>query len=82
MKIALIEIPPFSMRTASAFLGMITLIALVWLQGRSFRIPSLQAAIHVVIASLLNIVGFSIFSAFAQINAATSRVTIVPNLNH
>jgi drug/metabolite transporter (DMT)-like permease len=53
------------------------LTALVWLQGRSFRVPTLRAAIHVLIASLLNVTLFSILSAFAQINAATSRVTIL-----
>jgi drug/metabolite transporter (DMT)-like permease len=77
MKIALLEIPPFSMRTASSFLGAVTLIALTLILRHSFRIPTLKAWAHVLAASLLNIVGFSIFSAFAQIGAATSRVTIL-----
>jgi len=39
MKIALDEIPPFSMRVASLMLGAVTLTLLSLLQGRSLRIP-------------------------------------------
>src|SRR5262249_34904944 len=77
MKIALLEIPPFSMRAASSLFGAVTLSAWALLIGRSFRIPSVKAALHIIVASMLNVVGFSIFSAFAQLNAATSRVTIL-----
>jgi drug/metabolite transporter (DMT)-like permease len=77
MKIALVEIPPFSMRAASAAFGALTLYLVCLVKRRSFRIPTVQAWVHVVIASLLNIVGFSLFSAFAQLETATSRVTIV-----
>jgi drug/metabolite transporter (DMT)-like permease len=65
------------MRASSSFLGAITLVALVPLFHRSFRIPDAKAWIHVIIASTLNITLFSIFTAFAQISAETSRVTIL-----
>jgi drug/metabolite transporter (DMT)-like permease len=77
MKVALNEIPPLSMRAMAAALGAATLYLLCLVMRRSFRIPSLKAWVHVVIASLLNIVAFSLFSAFAQLAAATSRVTIL-----
>ncbi len=77
MKIALDEIPPLSMRASSAGIGAMTLLAICLVKRRSFRIPTAKAWAHVVIASLLNIVGFSLFSAFAQIEAATSRVAIL-----
>lgn len=77
MKIALNEIPPFSMRASSAGLGALTLFLICLVKRRSFRIPSAKAWAHVVIASLLNVVCFSLFSAFAQLAAATSRVAIV-----
>jgi drug/metabolite transporter (DMT)-like permease len=77
MSIALREIPPFSMRVASLFLGAATLISLAFLQGRSLRIPSLQTLGHLVAASSFNIVAFSIFTPFAQLHADTSRVAIV-----
>ncbi len=77
MKIALNEIPPLSMRTLSAGFAALTLLVICVVRRRSFRIPSARAWAHVVIISLLNIVGFSLFSAFAQIAAATSRVAVL-----
>jgi drug/metabolite transporter (DMT)-like permease len=77
MRIALTEIPPFSMRVATLFLGTLTMLAIARLQGRSLRIADRRTWLHLTIASLFNIVGFSIFTPFAQLAAATSRVAIV-----
>jgi drug/metabolite transporter (DMT)-like permease len=77
MRIALDEVPPFSMRVATTFLGALTLCAIVRLQQRSFRIGGAGAWLHVTIAAMLNIVGFTLLTAFAQIQAATSRVAIL-----
>src|SRR5215467_4366753 len=77
MKIALDEIPPFSMRVAMLTLGILTLTSLSLLQGRSLRIPSARTLAHLCAASLFNIVAFSVFTPFAQMSAATSRVAIV-----
>ncbi len=77
MKIALNEIPPLSMRTSTTAIGAVTLLVVCLVQRRSFRLPSARAWAHVVVASLLNVVGFSLLSAFAQIEAATSRVTVL-----
>ena len=77
MKIALNEIPPLSMRTLTAGIGMLALLVICLVKRRSLRVPIGKAWAHVVIASILNVVGFSLFSAFAQIAAATSRVAIL-----
>jgi drug/metabolite transporter (DMT)-like permease len=77
MKIALDEIPPLSMRTGAAALGSLTLAAICRAKGRSLRIHTAKAWAHVAVAGLFNIVGFSLFSAFAQMATATSRVTIL-----
>jgi drug/metabolite transporter (DMT)-like permease len=77
MKIALNEIPPFSMRIGSIGLGITTLTILMLLQGRSFRIPTPMTWLHIVVAAIFNIVGFSIFTPFAQLSADTSRVAII-----
>ena len=77
MKIALNEIPPLSMRTLTAGIGALALLLICLVGRRSLRIPTARAWAHVVVASILNVVGFSLFSAFAQIAAATSRVTIL-----
>jgi drug/metabolite transporter (DMT)-like permease len=77
MKIALTEIPPLSMRTGTTFVGAVTLLAICLVSGSSLRVPFGKAWLHVLAASLLNMVGFSLFSAFAQIATATSRVAIL-----
>jgi len=77
MKIALDEIPPLSMRTSTAAVSALTLFVICVVQRRSFGLPNARTWGHVFIASLLNIVAFSLCSAFAQIAAATSRVSIL-----
>jgi drug/metabolite transporter (DMT)-like permease len=77
MKVALNEIPPLSMRAVAAALGALTLYLLCVAMRRSLRVPSAKAFGHIVVASTLNITGFSLFSAFAQLAASTSRVTII-----
>jgi len=77
MRIALYEIPPLSMRTVTAALGSLTLYLACRARGRSLHIPNLTAGVHLTIASLLNIVAFTVFGSFAQLTAATSRVTIL-----
>src|SRR5262249_41012464 len=77
MKIALNEIPPLTMRGTTAVLGAVTYYTLCVVMQRSLHIPSLRVWGHVLIASLLNVVAFSLFSAFAQLAATTSRVAIL-----
>jgi drug/metabolite transporter (DMT)-like permease len=77
MKVALDEIPPLSMRAVAAALGALTLYILCVVMRRSLRLPSARTWGHVVVASFLNIIAFSLFSSFAQLAAATSRVAVV-----
>jgi len=77
MKIALSGFPPLSMRTLTAALGALTLFLICLARRRSFRVSGVRAWGHVITASFLNVVGFSLFSAFALISAATSRVAIL-----
>jgi drug/metabolite transporter (DMT)-like permease len=77
MKIALDGIPPVSMRALSTALAALTLYVICRISGRSLRLPNAKAFAHVVIASLLNIVFFTLLIAFGQLAAATSRVAIL-----
>ena len=61
----------------TAALGALTLYLACRFQGRSLRLPDAKSWAHVTIASLLNIVAFTVFGSFAQLTAATSRVTIL-----
>jgi drug/metabolite transporter (DMT)-like permease len=77
MKIALYEIPPFSMRSVTAALGALTLYLFCRIRGNSLRIPNAKTWGHVIVASMLNVVAFIVFGSFAQLTATTSRVTIL-----
>src|SRR6202034_2922631 len=70
-------IPPLSMRAVAAALGALTLYLLCVAMRRSLRLASAKTFVHLLVAGSLNITGFSLFSAFAQLAASTSRVTIV-----
>ena len=77
MKIALEDIPPLSMRTMTAAFGAVCLLVICLVTRRQLRLAGAKAWGHVLIISLLNIAAFSLLSAFAQVAAATSRVTIL-----
>jgi drug/metabolite transporter (DMT)-like permease len=77
MRIALSEVPPLTMRALSGLLGALMLFGICALKRRSLSIPGAIGWLHVSVASLLNVVAFSLFSAFAQLGAATSRVAIL-----
>jgi drug/metabolite transporter (DMT)-like permease len=77
MRIALMEVPPFSMRVTSMFIGAATLWLLTRSRRRSFALRGPTAIAHTIVASFFNVVAFSIFTPFAQLYAATSRVTIL-----
>ena len=77
MRIALSEIPPFSMRIGTLTLGVVTLWLMARTRRRSLAVGDARAWMHLVIASLFNIVAFSILTPFAQLYAATTRVAIL-----
>jgi drug/metabolite transporter (DMT)-like permease len=77
MRIALVDIPPFSMRAVSAFVGATSLIALAWISRRPVRIPPRSAWADIFIIGFFNIIVFSLCAAFAQLSANTGRVAIL-----
>jgi len=77
MKIALNEIPPFSMRVSTSGLATVALFALAVMQRRPLKVKSGRERAHLVIAGCLNIACFTLFTAFAQLATATSRVAVL-----
>jgi drug/metabolite transporter (DMT)-like permease len=77
MKFALDEIPPFSMRMGTSGLATVALLTLAFMQRRTVRVRGATVWAHLVVAGCLNIAGFTLFTAFAQITTATSRVAIL-----
>jgi drug/metabolite transporter (DMT)-like permease len=77
MKIALDEVGVFGMRAFGFSISAVSLFGLIYLQGRSAALPLGVARLHVVVAGLFNVIGFGLFSSFAMLDAATSRVVII-----
>ncbi len=77
MRIALAEIPPFSMRSVTLGLGAASLLIVVGVQRRGYALERPRDWLHVVVAAILNIVGFTMLSSFALLMAATSRVAML-----
>lgn len=77
MRIALTEIPPFTMRTTSTLVGGCALYVLCLFMRRTLRLPGPKGLVHVFVAAMLNVASFSVFSTFAQLHAATSRVAVL-----
>ena len=77
MRIALREVPPLTMRTTSTLIGGFILFAVCFVMRRNLRIPAGKSWLHVFVASILNVASFSVFSTFAQLTAATSRVAVL-----
>jgi drug/metabolite transporter (DMT)-like permease len=75
-RIALDEIPPWSLRFASVAIGAAILFATALLTGHSLRVPRGQR-FHIAVAGFFNVAAFNILSAFAQLSGATSRVIII-----
>jgi drug/metabolite transporter (DMT)-like permease len=76
-KIALAEMTPWSVRIAGLGLATMTLLLAAQWRGTSLALPRGWPRLHIVVAALLNVVGFNMLTAFAQLGSTTSRVVIV-----
>ena len=77
MTIALAEISVWTLRVLGFSLSALSLFALIRVQGSSAAIPRGVTWLHIVAASMFNVVGFGLFSSFALLASSTSRVVIV-----
>src|SRR6202012_823853 len=73
MRIALDEVPPFSMRDATMVCGAVTLVLLALLGRLTLALHGRRTVTHVMVAGLFNVVSFTVLTPFAQLHAATSR---------
>lgn len=74
--IALREMSPWTLRSVAVGIAVAVLFAAVALTRQPLRLPRGEW-IHVMIAGLLNVTGFQLFSGFAQLSGATSRAIII-----
>jgi drug/metabolite transporter (DMT)-like permease len=77
MRIALDEVPPFSMRVVTLALGAGALFIVVGLQGRSFALGGVKNCGHLIVSGILNILSFSLLSVIAMMFTATGRVAML-----
>jgi drug/metabolite transporter (DMT)-like permease len=77
MKIALQQVPPFSMRIGTSGIATLTLLAIALVQRRDLRIGSIRTGLHLVVSGTLNVASFTLFSAFAQLATTTARVAVL-----
>jgi drug/metabolite transporter (DMT)-like permease len=77
MRIALEEIPPFSMRVGTSAIGVLALIAWALLARRDLRVRGLVSCVHLVVAGGLSVTAFSLLIAYAQLATSTSRVSVL-----
>ena len=76
MRLALHDLTPWAVRTIGLGCGAVALFALARVLGRSVHIPRGRPRLHVAMAGLLNVAGFNLCSAFAQLGTSTSRAAI------
>jgi drug/metabolite transporter (DMT)-like permease len=75
--IGLSGLSPWSMRLISFTVGATTLMIAVGLSGRSLAVRGAMTWVHLTVSSILNIVAFGVFTAFAILVTSTGRVAVV-----
>ncbi len=76
VRIALAEIPPWTLRTLGLGAGALLLFAIAGARGRPLRVDRSQW-LRLLVSSLLAVAGFNLLVTFAQIHGTTSRAAIV-----
>jgi drug/metabolite transporter (DMT)-like permease len=74
--VALREVSPWSLRVAGSGIGAAILFAAALVTGHDLKVPRGQYR-HIMVAGMLNVTGFQVFSGFAQLSGATSRAIII-----
>ena len=77
VRVALHEIRPWTLRCLGMGLGTAVLLAWAVARGHRLRIAPGRDRLRLALAGLLNVPAFGVFTAFAQLAGATSRVTLV-----
>jgi drug/metabolite transporter (DMT)-like permease len=76
IKIALSELPPFVLRSIGLGSASLLLLGVALLLRRRLAIDR-TSLLPLLVAGVLNIAGFNIFTAFAQLSTTTSRAAIL-----
>lgn len=77
MRIALIDLPPFTMRASSAVIGMVSLVILAQIGRRPVRVPAVSTWLDIAVVAFFNVILFGLCTSFAQLYEHTGRVAII-----
>ncbi len=76
-RMALMDYSPWMFRSIALWVGAAVLFGVALARGRQLWVPRGLDRVHLVIAGLLNLAGFNLFSSFGQLGTTTTRVAII-----
>lgn len=76
-RMALLDYSPWMFRSIALWVGAVALFGIAVSRGQVLWLPRKRDRVHLVIAGLLNLAGFNLFSSFAQLGTTTTRVAII-----
>jgi drug/metabolite transporter (DMT)-like permease len=76
MKLALLEVPPWTFRSLCLVIGGGALLALAWASGGPMSVP-VRRLPALALVSLFNITGWHLFSAYALLHTGSGRAAII-----
>jgi drug/metabolite transporter (DMT)-like permease len=76
MKLALLEVPPWTFRSLCLVIGGGALLALAWASGGPMSVP-VRRLPALALVSLFNITGWHLFSAYALLYTGSGRAAII-----
>jgi len=76
VRLALVEIPPWTLRAVAFWLATALLFGVLGATGTSLRVPRAHW-LRLIVVGLLSVAAYHILSAFAQLTATTSRAAVL-----
>jgi drug/metabolite transporter (DMT)-like permease len=73
VKLALHDVQPWTLRTVGLGIGALALLAFAKLKRTSLHVPFGRARAHILVAGILNVAAYNIFTSYAQIGTTTGR---------
>ncbi len=76
-RMALMDYSPWMFRSIALWTGAAVLLGIAAARGGSVRVARPRDRWHLLVAGLLNLAGFNLFSSFGQLGTTTTRVAII-----
>ncbi len=76
-RMALMDYSPWMFRSIALWIGAAVLFAIALGRGQGLWLARPLDRLHLIVAGLLNLAGFNLFSSFGQLGTTTTRVAII-----